>query len=178
MQPLLKENTKLIIVFVGLLWLVSCGSDYTTRVDVLNGFEIDYPSDWDTAKIDPRMTFEAIEGFSDSTDVFGERFNISVFPHGGNELSDIVDQNVRMANQVYGSLKIERGNGTNENGVDYIQLKMPYPAESLSLINQATFIVDETSLYTITQICEEKKIGEYQEQFDTVINSFKWIEED
>lgn len=166
------------IVLMGMLvLLVSCGGvSYQTRVDATNGFEIDYPSNWDTSQLDPRMNFMAFEDFEDSLDVFGERFNISVYPHGGIALDVIVDQNITMARQFYGNLQIDQQAGENENGIEYIQLRMPYNAEELDLVNRATFIANDKYLYTVTQIAEADKFEDYLPVFDHIINSFNWVE--
>ncbi|MDG1914058.1 MAG: PsbP-related protein [Crocinitomix sp.] len=158
--------------------IVSCGgSDYNTFANSENGFQIDYPAQWDTTNLDPRMVFMAREQFLDSTDMFGEGFSISVFDNQGISLQSIVDENVKMTKLYFNSSEIAQEKFTTDNGIDCIQIEVNYEASGLNLCNTAVFVNHESLLYTITLSAEKSKKEEYKNTFDAIINSFNWMSE-
>lgn len=168
---------KYTLILFSAIILFSCGgTDLSTFKDETNGFQIDYPTTWDTTNLDYRMAFMAREDFVDSTDIFSEGFSISVFDNEGKGLEEIVDENIKMAEMYYGESNIEKENITNDNGVDGIRLTLDYEAGDLKLTNLATFFNSEKNLYTITQSAEESSLPEYRELFEEIINSFALIE--
>jgi hypothetical protein len=172
----MKSLSKLVLILVMFITF-SCGnSEYKTFVDAENGFQIDYPKNWDTTNIDPRMAFMARENFKDSTDMFGEGFSVSVFDNQGMSLETIVDENVKMTNLYFNNPEIKERKFTNENGVECIEVDVTYEMNNLSLNNIAVFINSEHSLYTLTMNAEKHQKVAYEATFDAISNSFDWVD--
>ncbi|NOQ75305.1 MAG: hypothetical protein GQ574_25060 [Crocinitomix sp.] len=172
----MKILTKLTFIALTLI-MVSCGgNEFNTFTDNENGFQIDYPIDWDTTNMDARMSFMAREDFKDSTDMFGEGFSVSVFDNQGVSLQSIVDENVKMTNLYFDNPEIKEEKFTNENGIDCIEIDVTYETSGLNLNNTAVFISNNNLLYTVTLSAEKHQKEAYQTLFDEIINSFNWTE--
>jgi hypothetical protein len=173
----MKIASKTILIILTSI-IVSCGgSDFNTFTDSENGFLIDYPAEWDTTNLDPRMAFMARETFLDSTDMFEEGISISVFDNQGISLQSIVDENVKMTKLYFDSPEIAQKNFTTDNGIDCIQIEVTYEVSGLELNNTGIFVNHEGMLYTITLSSEKSKKEEYASTFDAIINSFNWLKE-
>jgi len=166
-----------VIFFALTLLLISCGGiNYNTFSDQKNGFEIDYPADWDTTNLDARMVFMAREDFEDSTDLFTEGFSISVYDNEGVALEEIVNQNVAMAEYYFQDTEIKRENFTTKSDINGIRLELIYDADGLKLLNRASFFENNGKLYTITQSVEASKREDYDEIFEAILNSLTWVD--
>ncbi len=166
------------ILFISLIILLTAcgGTNYNTYSNVEHGFEIDYPENWDTTKMDARMVFMALEGFKDSTDLYTEGFSISVYDNEGYDLESIVDQNVNVAQYYFADAKIERKDLVTANDIEGIVLELIYDADGLEVMNRACFFDHAGKLYTITESMENKKRDEYDAIFNEIINSLAWKE--
>lgn len=168
---------RLAILTFPILFLTACGgSNLSKHVDSKNGFEISFPTEWDTSSIDQYMAFMALESYVDSTDLFAEGFSVSAVPNEGHELTEIVEQNIMMAEMYYQGVEIKREDITTEAGLNGIQLSLDYEREGIQLTNYASFFNSETSLFTITQSVETSKVETYKPIFEEVINSFTLAE--
>lgn len=165
----------IVVIAMIALVLVGCGKSTGTYTNTDYGFSIDFPLDWDTSKIDPRMVFMALEPFSDSADIFQEGYSISVFENEGYTLDQIVSENITLTERYYADANIQR-NDTEVNGIEAIQLTLEYEMQELALTNIATFMNHEEYLITVTQSAEKKHFSEYESLFEELLQSFK-IEE-
>jgi hypothetical protein len=74
---------------------------YLKHIDKEHGFSIEYLSQWDTTKKDPRTIFYAAEIISDTLDKFAEGANITLMPTNGASLDEVAEENIKMINQYY-----------------------------------------------------------------------------
>jgi len=166
-----------ILIFSSFLLLTACGGiDYSTYTNKELGFEIDYPTDWDTTNMDARMVFMALEGFKDSTDMYTEGFSISVYDNEGIDLKSIVDQNIAIAQYYFADAKIEREDIKTKNDIEGIKLELLYDADGLEVMNRASFFEHNGKLFTITQSIENAKREEYDAVFTKIMNSLNWLD--
>lgn len=149
-------------------------SEFETHIDKLNGFKIDYPSNWDTTKKDQRITFMATENNPDTSDKFNEGLNITIFPMEGMTLEQMVDKNIEMAKQYYGNPDIKKAKTINANGLDCFILQMKQERHGLLFVTYSGFFENNSKLYTITLTIEANKINKYKPIINSVLHSFDW----
>ncbi|MGB1102198.1 MAG: PsbP-related protein [Crocinitomicaceae bacterium] len=166
---------NIVLMAILAIFLIGCGRSMGKYSNDEYGFSIDFPADWDTSKVDPRMVFMALEPFSDSADIFQEGFSVSVFENEGYALDEIVSENIALTERYYKDAKIERKD-TKINDVEAIQLTLDYDMQELSLTNIATFVNHDGYLFTITQSAEKKNFSAYEELFDELIHSLEFNE--
>jgi len=153
----------------------STDKKYQTYTNKGKGFSLNYPAKWDTTQKVPNVIFCAIEKSKDETDRFNEGINVSVYPSEGKTMQQIIDDNIRIANQIYKTPVISQHNAKNVNGVVYSTLELKIKNQGLTLISNSSFFSNGTTIYTVTQIAEESGIGSYRPIMNNVINSFTFL---
>jgi hypothetical protein len=149
---------------------------YLKHIDKEHGFSIEYLSQWDTTKKDPRTIFYAAEIISDTLDKFAEGANITLMPTNGASLDEVAEENIKMINQYYNNPKIQKAKTTNDNGILFITLSLAVNRNNLKLVSFCTFFIKNNNLYTLTQTTETKNMKRYGPIYQHVINSFNWTE--
>lgn len=170
---------KIIIPILLAFFVLSCSEQikYDTYTSEEHKYQIDYPSNWDTENFDARMNFSAVDTIADSLDMYPDGFNISVYPNPeGVKLEQIVEENLRIAKELFPDAVVSKKAITNKNGVNGQSVKMVFVSGILKLTNNVTFISGNGNLYTLTQSSETSKVEEYSAIFDYVLDSFMWLE--
>jgi hypothetical protein len=149
---------------------------YQTYTNKGKGFSLSYPTKWDTTQKVPNVIFCAFEKSKDETDHFNEGLNVSVYPSDGKTLQQIIDDNIRIAKQIYKTPEITQTKSKNAKGVEYAVLEMKVKNQGIALISNSSFFTKGNTIYTVTQIAEESGISSYRPIMNDVINSFVFLQ--
>ncbi len=162
--------------------LSACGAgdkasnlEYETFVNNERYYQIDYPKEWDTNRLNLSMDFNALEPLQDSADFYTEGLNISVYPNTDNiSLVEIVDENIKMAKRMFPQTNAEKTSFITDSGIEGEQVSLTFDTGRLNLSNTATFIAGHGNLYTITYSSETQYAKAYKPIFEKMLNSFTW----
>lgn len=167
-------------VFLILIFCFSCSEsivEYNTFTSQEKKYQIAYPSTWDTTSLDSQVDFTAIDQMKDSLDQYTDGFNISVYPNPTQlSLDEITTGNFRTAKELFPTAQLTKEKVVNANGIEGCSVKMVFMSGELNLTNEATFILGNGNLYTITQSAETSSLKYYKPIFKHIIDSFKLLE--
>ncbi len=136
------------------------------------GFQISYPSEWDTTLKNKKLVFMATERLQDVGDGFNESMNISAFSNRGEKLIELGDGNLEVAKSYYKNAVIESTIQKNKQGHDYYQIRILQSHKETKLETFVCFFMNEFTVYTITQTYEYAHVKKYQPIVAKIIDSF------
>jgi len=150
---------------------------YRVYNDLNLGFTTAIPASWQIDQSGSALALVAVEQLQGSTDRFSESISIGTFPHNGESLEDLAQENLKRAQESYPLAKIGIAEYNNENGIECRVIEVTQILKGGSITSYTAVFRHATHSILCTLTIEGEKKPFYLPIRSKFFNSFRWLNE-
>jgi len=150
---------------------------YRVYNDLKLGFTTAFPAAWKVDQTGSALSLVAVEPLQGQTDRFSESISIGTFPHKGQSLEDLAQENLKRAQESYPMAKIGIADFNNENGVECRVIEVTQILKDGSITAFTAVFRHATHSILLTLTMEGDKKPFYLPVRSKFFNSFRWLSE-